>query len=109
MSDRPGVIYTPATEGLRCIDPTPYPERTDKRLDKLESDNAELQRIVTSLVMRVSIMERHQEGDRVTARAIPWQAIADVTQRPGEARDLSMDELIHFANNHAPWAITDTE
>jgi hypothetical protein len=41
---------------------------------------------------------------RATIDAIPWQALLNLTQRPGEAVDPDMDDLTHFLNEHAPWA-----
>ena len=38
-----------------------------------------------------------------TVGAIPWQALLNLTQRPGEMVDPDMDDVTHFLNEHAPW------
>jgi hypothetical protein len=40
---------------------------------------------------------------RATVEAIPWQALLNLTQRPGVAVDHDMDSVAHFLNEHAPW------
>ena len=40
---------------------------------------------------------------RATVEAIPWQALLNLTQRPGESVDPDMDSLTRFLNEYAPW------
>lgn len=101
-------------------------ERADNLQEKLDAANARAERAEAALAemteraehAEINVNVARARGDAAIAlaraqadviEAIPWQALLNLTQRPGEAIDLDMDCVIHFLNLHAPWVLSDND
>ena len=86
------------------------------RAERAEAALAEMTERAEHAEINVNVARARGDAAIALARAqadvieaIPWQALLNLTQRPGEAIDLDMDCVIYFLNLHAPWVLSDND